>query len=301
MVACGLIWLRRVKSLKRLHRYNGTSGASPFVTLVTFLTILTSRVPALDFVLPTSTTFRSGADRRQLNKRRQKEEIAYRWAMQWRILSGFAMVLVVDGTIGLASELPASVDASEGWKLASESKNVAIYNRAHAGSQLKEFRAIGSIDAPTYTVQAVIDDFENYPKFMPYTTECRLIKRDGDSIVGYQRLSPKICEDRDYTLRVWKKSWPGPDGFTYLDQWKPANDLGPPEKKGVIRLKICDGAWLLEPDGPVKTRATYSVYTDTGGLIPAFIANYASRTGISKLFEAVRKQVKNPKYAADQL
>jgi hypothetical protein len=241
------------------------------------------------------------ADNQQLNKRRQKEEITYHWSMQWRIRSGFAMAFVFSRTIAVASELPNSVDPNEGWKLASGSKGLAIYSRAHPDSPLKEFRAIGSIDAPTSAVHAVLDDFENYPNFMPYTLECRLLKRESDSIITYQRLSPKIAEDRDYTLRVWKKSWPGPDGFTYLDQWKPANDLGPAEKKGVVRLKTCDGAWLLEPTGPIKTRATYSVYTDTGGLIPAFLANYASRTGISKLFEAVRKQVKNSKYAAGQL
>jgi hypothetical protein len=227
--------------------------------------------------------------------------MAYHWAMQWRILPEFAMVFVFGGAIGLASELPTSVDPSEGWKLASGSKDVAIYSRARAGSRLKEFRAIGPVDAPTSAVHAVLDDFENYPNFMPYTSECRLLKRENDSIIAYQRLSPKILEDRDYTLRVWKKSWPGPDGFTYLDQWKPANDLGPPEKKGVVRVKLCEGGWVLEPDGPAKTRATYSIYTDTGGFIPAFIANQASRIGISKLFEAVRKQVKNPKYAAGQL
>lgn len=217
--------------------------------------------------------------------------------MQWRVLLGFAMVIVFGGTIGLASELPISVDPKEGWKPAGGSKDVAIYSRAHAGSGLKEFRATGSIDASTSAVHAVIDDFENYPNFMPYTLECRLLKRASDSIITYQRLSPKICEDRDYTLRVWKKSWPGPDGVTYLDQWEPANDLGPGEKKGVVRVKICHGGWVLQPDGPVKTRATYSVYTDTGGLIPVFIANHASRMGITKLFEAIRKQVKNPKYA----
>ena len=166
-----------------------------------------------------------------------------------------------------------------------------------AGSPIKEFKAIGAIDAPTGAVHAVIDDFEDYPRFMPYTVECRLLKREADSIITYQRLSPKIAEDRDYTLRVRKKSWPGQEGLTYLDQWKPANELGPAEKKGVVRVKVCEGGWLLEPDGAIKTRATYSVYTDTGGLIPAFIANHASRIGISKLFEAVRKQVKDPKYA----
>ena len=132
---------------------------------------------------------------------------------------------------------------------------------------------------------------------MPYTTECRLIKRDGDSIVGYQRLSPKVCADRDYTLRVWKKSWPTTDGLVFTSHWSPANELGPPEKKGVVRVKLCEGKWLLEPDGATKTRATYFIYTDTGGFIPSFIANRVSLTGITKLFAAVRKQVKDPKYA----
>jgi hypothetical protein len=219
--------------------------------------------------------------------------------MQWRTLAGFMPVFLLTGAIPrtFGAERFNSIDPNEGWKLTSESKDVAIYSRAHAGSGLKEFRAIGSIDAPTYAVHAVIEDFENYPAFMPYTIECQLIKRESNSIVGYQRLSPKICEDRDYTLRVWKKSWPAPDGVTYLSRWEPANELGPAEKRGVIRVKICDGGWLLEPNGEIKTRATYSIYTDTGGMIPAFIANGASRVGICKLFEAVRKQVKNPKYA----
>jgi hypothetical protein len=117
-------------------------------------------------------------------------------------------------------------------------------------------------------------------------------------MIGYQRLSPKICEDRDYTLRVRKKSWPSHEGLTYLSQWEAANELGPAEQKGVVRIKICNGTWLLEPDGPAKTHATYSIYSDTGGVIPAFIANHASLTAIKKLYAAIRKQVKDPKYAS---
>ena len=190
-----------------------------------------------------------------------------------------------------------SISADDYWKLSAQEKNVVIYSRPRPGSELKEFKAVGPIDAPTGAVCAVIDDFQNYPKFMPYTTECQLIRRDGDSIVGYQRLSPKVCADRDYTLRVWKKSWPTTDGLVCTSHWSPANELGPPEKKGVVRVKICEGKWLLEPDGAIKTRATYFIYTDTGGFIPSFLANRISLTGITKLFAAVRKQVKDPKYA----
>jgi Polyketide cyclase / dehydrase and lipid transport. len=147
--------------------------------------------------------------------------------------------------------------------LAADAKDVIIYSRPHADSNLKEFKAIGSIDAPSYAVHAVIDDFENYPKFMPYTLECRLIKHEGDSVIGYQRLSPKICEDRDYTLRVSKKSWPA-EGLTYLSQWQTANDWGPGTKRR-RPLKVCNGTWLLGARWTAKTRATYSIYSDTGG------------------------------------
>jgi hypothetical protein len=190
-----------------------------------------------------------------------------------------------------------SISTDDYWKLSAQEKNVVIYSRPRPGSALKEFKAVGPIDAPAGTVSAVIDDFQNYPKFMPYMTECRLIKKDGDSIVGYQRLSPKVCADRDYTLRVWKKSWPTAEGPAFMSHWAPANELGPPQKNGVVRVKLCEGKWLLEPDGASKTRATYFIYTDTGGFIPSFIANHISQTGITKLFAAVRNQVKDPKYA----
>ena len=215
-----------------------------------------------------------------------------------RVLSGLGSILLVSGSNIFAGDFSNSVSPTEGWKLATDAKEVIIYSRPHADSNLKEFKAIGSIDASTCAVYAVIDDFENYPKFMPYTLECRLLKREGDSVIGYQRLSPKICEDRDYTLRVSKKSLPGPKGLTYLSQWETANQMGPAEQKGVVRIKVCNGTWLLEPDGSTKTRATYSIYSDTGGVIPAFIANHASLTAIKKLYAAIRKQVKDPKYAA---
>jgi hypothetical protein len=182
------------------------------------------------------------------------------------------------------------------WTVVKQTSGVTIYSRPHAGSKLKEFKAVGEIDAPTKTVHNVIDDVEAYTSFMPYTAECRVIERNRDSILTYQRVSPKIVSDRDYTLRIEKKSWPVEKGLAYLNRWEPANEHGPAAKPGVFRVKVCEGSWLLEPAGEGKTRATYSVFTDSGIIGPAFLANTISTTGISKLFAAVRKQAKNPKY-----
>ena len=205
--------------------------------------------------------------------------------------------LIVLFLCGIALSIFAAEPSSE-WKLAKQTNGVSIYSRPHAGSKLKEFKAIGEIDASTKSVNNVLDDVESYSSFMPYTAECRILQKNDDSIISYQRVSPKIVNDRDYTLRIRKKSWPTANGVAYLNEWSAANEHGPKEKQGVFRVKQCDGSWLLEAAGANKTRATYSLFTDSGIIVPAFLANMISETGISKLYEAVRKQVKDPKYQA---
>ena len=219
--------------------------------------------------------------------------------MEQRSFPAILLLLVAVPAFCFAFE-PAPFSMREGWTLSSERSGIALYSRLRPGSSLKEFKAVGEIDAPARAVHNVIDDIEAYPSFMPFTAECRLIKRQADSIIIYQRLSPKICSDRDYTLRIRETSSAGPNGVVYLNRWEPANEFGPAEKKGVVRVKLCEGGWLLEPEDATKTRATYTVYTDTGGAIPAFIANRAGQIAIGRLFAAVRKRVKDPKYSLSE-
>ena len=190
-----------------------------------------------------------------------------------------------------------STDPADGWPQESAGKDVVIHSRPRTGSAVKEFRAGGVIDAVPAAVFAVLDDSEAYPSFMPYTSECRVLKRDKDTVLAYQRLELPIVNDRDYTLRSKHQRWLGPDGPIYWIRWEPANDLGPAEKPGVQRVNICEGGWLLEPSDSGGTRAIYTIYTDSGGTIPPMLANTGSRTAIRKVFEAIRKQVKAPKYS----
>ena len=192
--------------------------------------------------------------------------------------------------------LAAAPEASPGeWKLNSDKDGVTIYRRPRG--RVTESKAIGEIAASTDIVHAVLEDVDSYPNFMPYTAECRILKREGDSIVAYQRISAPMVSDRDYTIRVrttMKKTEKGP---AYSSRWATDNAAGPPEKRGVVRVNLCEGSWLLEPTGPNSTHATYQIYSDSGGYIPSFIKNTAGPAGIRKLFAAIRKQVRDPKYA----
>jgi hypothetical protein len=204
--------------------------------------------------------------------------------------------LVVFSVFNLGAQLRAAEPEATPteWKFISNKEGVALYRRQRPASN--ESKAIGEIAAPAAVVHAVIGDVESYASFMPYTAECRVLKSEGNSIVAYQRISAPLTSDRDYTVRIHSSSKPAEAGTTYLSQWEADNALGPPEKSGVVRVKLCEGSWLLEPLGPNTTRATYTIYTDSGGAIPAFIKNTGSQIGIRKMFAAIRKQVRDPKY-----
>jgi len=192
--------------------------------------------------------------------------------------------------------LAAEPEASPGeWKFISDKEGVTIYRRPRTRSN--ESKDIGDIAASTEVVHAVLEDVDSYPSFMPYTAECRILKREGDSLIAYQRISAPMVSDRDYTIRVRTTVKKTDGGTTYSSRWGTDNAAGPPEKRGVVRVNLCEGSWLLEPTGPNSTHATYQIYSDSGGYIPSFIKNTAGPAGIRKLFAAIRKQVTNPKYA----
>lgn len=214
-----------------------------------------------------------------------------------RVKTGLASLFFALVLPGLGANLRAAEPAADsgGWKFISNKDGVALHRRQRPASN--ESRAVGEIPASTALVHAVIDDVESYASFMPYTAECRVLKREGNSMVAYQRISAPLTSERDYTVRIRSSSKPADGGTSYFSQWEADNALGPPAKSGVVRVKLCEGSWLLEPLGPNATRATYTIYTDSGGAIPGFIKNTGSQIGIRKLFAAIRKQVRDPKYA----
>lgn len=182
------------------------------------------------------------------------------------------------------------------WKFISGNDNVTLYRRPRSGPGHYESKAIGEIAASTNVVHAVINDVESYATFMPYTAECRVLKRENDSMLTYQRIAAPFVRDRDYTLRVRVSSKAVEGGTSYLSRWETENANGLPEQRGVVRVNLCEGSWLLEPAGPRTTRATYTIYTDSGSAIPGFIKNVGSQIGIRRIFAALRKQVREPKY-----
>lgn len=214
---------------------------------------------------------------------------------RWRVFPslGVGLLLLVHSAPARAAEV------MDGWTVETRDKELTTYSRPHKGSPLLEYKGVGVFDAVSTVVKRVIDDTAEYPKFMPYVVETRTLFNDGTNRIGYQRLAFPFVGDRDYTVRVKceSKECPITGGTIFTNRWEAANDLGPAERKGIARVKVTEGSWLLEPMADGKTRATYSIFSDSGGGIPAMLLNKANKTAIPKLFEAVRKQARLDKYS----
>ncbi len=148
--------------------------------------------------------------------------------------------------------------------------------------------AIAEVSAQPEVVFNVITDFDHYPDFMPYVKESKVLSRMGDSeVVTYARIAPPFVSERDYPLKVRMTRGTPMNGGMFKVEWT-ASPEARPEVEGVVRVKLNEGSWLVEPlqDGK-RTRLTYTLLTNPGGLIPVFVVNMSNTIAIPKLFKAV--------------
>jgi Polyketide cyclase / dehydrase and lipid transport len=185
------------------------------------------------------------------------------------------------------------------WIKINSNENLTIYSTDRLGTSIKELRAVGLVDAPSWVILNVLNEVADYPDFMPYTTKAQLIERRPHGAIIYFRWDPPLIGARDVTVEITRNSTKRTDGQTnYQLSWEPITTAGPAPSPGVTRITLDEGSWGLEPtkDGK-RTTVTYDLLTDGGGGLPAFAINLANRQSVNELFQAIRKQVTLPKYS----
>lgn len=205
--------------------------------------------------------------------RRSTEMVTVR---RWRIC-GIILAIVVVGT----------VQADE-WREVSRGPNITVFTRHRVGSVIDEVRAVSKFDVPIQVLREVLADVQRYPEFMPYTKEFRALPQDEH--LYYLLIAPPLLEPRDCTVRVHREIQRTGDGQSnYYAHWEQANDEGPTQRPGIVRMTVNDGSWLLEPVENA-TRATCTMCTDDGNMAPQ-LANMLNRLGIVRVFDALRLRV----------
>jgi uncharacterized protein YndB with AHSA1/START domain len=177
------------------------------------------------------------------------------------------------------------------WTEAYRHDNLVIFTKDVG--QDHEILAISELETTPETVFSVLTDVERYAEFMPYVRESRVLSRVNDlDLVTYARIAPPLVSQRDYALHVRITRGSPLNGGVSKLEWTSVPDAQA-EIEGVVRVKLNQGAWIIEPmNGGKRTRLTYTVLTDPGGLLPPFVINLTSTVSVPELFEAVRKRAK---------
>jgi len=105
------------------------------------------------------------------------------------------------------------------------------------------------INAPIDVVYGVIVDYEKYPQFLSDVTAVRVLER-GD---GFTRMEQTISMMKEVTMTLRLTETPS-SSVTWVTEG------------GSRFLKKNDGRWHLEDLGGGRTRATYGLDVEVGGI-----------------------------------
>lgn len=210
--------------------------------------------------------------------------------------SAFRRLVASAVALGALSSAPARAEELEAvWQPLFERSGVSVSARPHVGSEVRELRGIGIVDAPAERVFSVLADIERYPSFMPPTVTAQRIHREGDSAWFYMEIDPPVIARRDYCIRVDLERAPG---GILRSRFGPGDDRCPPPRPRIVRVHVVSGEWLLRPVDANRTEVSYRVHIEVGGSLPIWMVNRASAGEVPKIFAALRGAAREPRYAA---
>jgi hypothetical protein len=184
-----------------------------------------------------------------------------------------------------------SLKPEPAWTLESDNDGIIVYSRKTEGSSIREVLAETTIPAPLERVLKAIEDYRNYPEFMPYVEESTVLAEgDGMTRLFLQLGFPPPISDRYYTIVLHRASDPL-ETSAILVRWDVARDDLQRKKGNGIEVTINRGGWRLQSDaGAGATRVLYYVHTDPGGILPSWAINIGNTVAVPKVIMGLKKK-----------
>ncbi len=208
-----------------------------------------------------------------------------------------AALMVSSGGAARADDL--LTEPSGPWEFSETIDGIQIKTRSVQGTEVRQVYAEMAADGTVAEFRDVVTDVDDFPKFMPYVQEGRIIRKEPPNVeFTYIRLDlPWPLSPRDYaTRRVIEHEPDGSGNGEFRSHWSAISDLVP-LKPGTVRVVRNDGFWLITTQSPGKIRLQHGFVVDPGGGVPMFAVNYANRKGVPDMLKAILGEVRRRRAA----
>ena len=209
-------------------------------------------------------------------------------------IAGKACLLLVFA--GILSTGPAYADACDAWRETGRSDAGVIY-QCQTDTRIPWIMIKTDFSVHPAELFEVINNYNDFEAFVPNVAESRVLESSGDQQWVFHRLRfPFLFADMNYVIRS-TYSGSNPEGGYYRVEWQldgrhfPGLDLTPGKVPDAFA-----GFWDIRPgNGGSGTVANYAVYSDPGGLSPAWLVTRMTERYVQQLIIAIRKHLINSK------
>jgi len=182
----------------------------------------------------------------------------------------------------------------EDWKLKQNKDGIEIYTKPIENSNLKGIRVRCSLPVTLSQLVTVIMDVNTAVEWVYSTKSSTLLKKiSAAELYYYSEVSlPWPISNRDFVAHLKVNQDPHTKVVT-IDGPVVANYV--PEKKDIVRVKNSFGKWVLTPQ-KTGVRIEYTLETDPGGSLPAWLVNLFVAKGPHETFVKLKKQLAKDEY-----
>ena len=177
---------------------------------------------------------------------------------------------------------------AQAWELKKKADSIEVYTRTVSNSPVKEFKAIGIIEAQPEHILEVLKDVPSYPEWIEDVTFSETVLSNGDSLSFYYQMNlPWPVKDRDMALdmSIARDENEIAVRLTSNPDLVPVND-------DFIRMYQVEGEWLITRIDEQFCEVQHRFLADPEGSLPAWVVNLFIVDGPYSSMKNLRELIK---------
>ena len=189
--------------------------------------------------------------------------------------------------------LSAQNGSDDGWILKRNKGDITIYMREIENSPIKDLKFEMEFESSLNSLAALLLDVDGFNDWVYASVVSETVRKISNTeVVYYNEIDfPWPLYNRDLVLQT--SLWQDDKTLTLHSKTYSVHDELP-EKEGMVRMKRADIHWQFTPIGNGMVKLHYTLSSDPGGSIPAWMINFAADQGplltMDKFLEILAKE-----------